>query len=721
MFEREIKFIYDFNLNKIKRLGPYFTFEQLSTTDIHPAILHYISAEIDFLVFEDRQKLLKNSVFDYSGEKISYSFVQITEELKKTKRFSLEYVAKLILHASSFTINYLIRPKWTLSKFVFDESNHKSTNEIKQILNYIYYYKYLMKIITSYINTKKILSMNVEEFETLLNKADKLGVESYLPNIIITSLKSMAEFFNIGEVKKFRIPLMAVELFLEEKELTKHLDILNDNFGNDENAKFNIYDFQRVLSSIMIEKSETPPKAKETTQFEIIPVKADLPEDKFISKEPPEIIPEEKIEAEPVPEELKDTDYVPDQINEAREEELIREKYADENEINDKEENEKEVLPLEEYIDENNLDKLNETSGNEPDKFENFVIDENEEKLIQDQDQEKHQASTKDQEQEQNYIHDTEQEHDETKEQGEDAEKETGDNALIESNEQLSTKIEEIKAAEEEIKIKLNTKFRIRVNEDNRIEPVIEEPKVEPDDQKLFEEEPENLQDKFIGGRSIINDELEASNFEATDELLNIIPDETVMKDARIDNSEEIIPESDELEEHENTINYEKKDTFEFEIESEKEKIQGIDSDSEDEFFDLSVSVKPNIIEKEIPEDTVEESKLDQSNFIDVFNKEIKLLDDDEIDSDKRTAEKRGEKIDIAEILKHNDMTKIIELIFDYDIEDFANTIEEIANCKNIYEANILLKDILAERRINRHSKEIEAFRSIIQELFNRE
>jgi hypothetical protein len=750
MFEREIKFIYDFNLNKVKRLGPYFTFEQLSTTDIHPAIFHYISAEIDFLVFEDRQKLLKNSAFDYSGEKISYSFVQITEELKKTKRFSLEYVAKLILHASSFTINYLIRPKWTLSKFVFDESNHKSTNEIKQILNYIYYYKYLIKIITSYINTKKILSMNVEEFETLLNKADKLGVESYLPNIIITSLKSMAEFFNIGEVKKLRIPLMAVELFLEEKELTKHLDILNDNFGNDENAKFNIYDFQRVLSSVMIEKSETPPKAKETTQFEIIPVKADLPDDKFISKEPPEIIPEEKIEAEPIPEELKDTDYVPDQINEAREEEseeeLMREKYADENEINNKEENEEEVLPLEEYIDENNLDKLNETSGNEPDKFENFVIDENEEKLIQDQDQEKHQASKQDQEQAQNYMQDTEQEHNETKEQGKDAEKETGDNALIESNEQISTKIEEIEALEEEIKIKLNTKFRIRVNEDNRIEPVIEEPKVEPDDYKFFEEEPENLQDKFIGGKSIIEDEIEASNLQAIDELVNIIPDETVMTDARIDNSEEIIPESDELEEHENTITNEKKDTFEFEIESEKEKIQGIDSASEDEFFDLSVSVKPNIIEEEIPEekklfifddvglennsvdkkeseknpeDTIEESKLDQSNFIDIFNKEIKLLDDDEVDSDTRTAEKQGEKIDVAEILEHNDMTKIIELIFDYDIEDFANTIEEIANCKNIYEANILLKDILAERRINRHSKEVEAFRSIIQELFN--
>ena len=135
MFEREIKFIYDFNLNKVNKLGPYFTFEQLASSGIHPAILHYISAEIDYLIFEDRQQLLKNSVFDYSGEKISLLFSQISNEVKHSKRFSLEYVSKLILHASSFIINFLVRPKWTLVKFVFDEGDHKTTSEIKQILN----------------------------------------------------------------------------------------------------------------------------------------------------------------------------------------------------------------------------------------------------------------------------------------------------------------------------------------------------------------------------------------------------------------------------------------------------------------------------------------------------------------------------------------------------------------------------------------------------------
>ena len=170
MFEREIKFIYDFNLNKVNKLGPYFTFEQLVSTELHPAVLHYISAEIDYLIFEDRHKLLKNSVFDYSGDKITQLFSQISEEVKRNKRFALEYISKLILHASSFNVNFLVRPKWTLIKFIFDEGDHKTTAEIKQILNYLSYHKYLKKILISYINKKKIISLNSSEFTDLLDE-----------------------------------------------------------------------------------------------------------------------------------------------------------------------------------------------------------------------------------------------------------------------------------------------------------------------------------------------------------------------------------------------------------------------------------------------------------------------------------------------------------------------------------------------------------------------
>ncbi|MCX7797157.1 MAG: hypothetical protein N2249_00860 [Melioribacter sp.] len=257
MFEREIKFIYDFSLNKVNKLGPYFTFEQLSAVELHPAVLNYISAEIDYIIFEDRQKLLKDSIFDYSGEKISYYFSLINEEIKKTKRLSFEYVSKLILHSTSFTINYLVRPKWTLKKFIFDEDEHRTTTEIKQILNYVYYYNYLKKILISYINSKKILSMNLQEFSELLDKIDNIGLETNFTKILNSALTSMADFFNIGEIQKSKIPLQAIELFLEEKNLKEHLKKLQIAFGNDKTIKCNIKDLQKELTSVMLEEKLT--------------------------------------------------------------------------------------------------------------------------------------------------------------------------------------------------------------------------------------------------------------------------------------------------------------------------------------------------------------------------------------------------------------------------------------------------------------------------------
>jgi hypothetical protein len=75
-------------------------------------------------------------------------------------------------------------------------------------------------------------------------------------------------------------------------------------------------------------------------------------------------------------------------------------------------------------------------------------------------------------------------------------------------------------------------------------------------------------------------------------------------------------------------------------------------------------------------------------------------------------------KVDLAEILEHKEMTKIIEVIYDYDIEDFAKTLDEISNCRNADDAHLVINQTLIAHRINRNSKEAETFRSIISEYF---
>ncbi|MFH1196081.1 MAG: hypothetical protein V1720_10225 [bacterium] len=256
MFEKEIRFIYDFYVNKVRSLGSYFTYTQLLTSELHPAILQYITAEIEFLLFEDRQKLLKNSVFDYNSDRVVHYFSLIGDEIKKNKRFSLNYVSKLILHAVSFNINYLVRPKWSLLKFIFDDTTHKTTTEIKQILNYVYFYDHVKSVLIAYLNKKKILSFNETEMKDLLNKIDKYGIESYLPVIIDTALNSMGDFFSSGSLHKSKVPLHAVKLFLEDKNLTPHLDRIKRSFPDDERIFCEIRDLRNILGTVEYDTTE---------------------------------------------------------------------------------------------------------------------------------------------------------------------------------------------------------------------------------------------------------------------------------------------------------------------------------------------------------------------------------------------------------------------------------------------------------------------------------
>ncbi|MEW6652692.1 MAG: hypothetical protein AB1394_04390 [Bacteroidota bacterium] len=547
MFEREIKFIYDFNLNKVNKLGPYFTFEQLQNIDLHPAILNYISAEIDYLVFEDRQKLLKNSVFDYSGEKIVYYFTEITEELKKTKRFSLEYIAKLILHAASFTVNYLVRPKWTLTRFIFDEAKYKSTNEIKQILNYVYYYKFVKKIIVTYINTKKILSMNAEEFEELLNRTDKLGIENNLKGIISSSLISMAEFFNIGQMQKTRIPLSAVELFLEEKDLPHHLQKISNTLGADENAHFYIGDYMKVITSVMAIRKEEEP------------LQQDL---------------------------------------------LLFEKQAD-------------TPATEQNIDEDNYIEEYQNTSNEITALNDAAIEQNEV------------------------------------------------NELPSSLQDLE-RSELIASGEEEITIKPNSKIRIIVSEGNKIEHVTEE------------------------------DAIETAKAAKDEEALDTYS--TVIKG--FENEEDLTPKTNDVDsEIENTLQ-----------EIVDDKVMKKEEPKEQELFfgkNYNESGYKNI----------------DDDYLEIKTPETDNANSEDSQETDELIQQRFEeqtKLELSELLEHKNITKIIEVVFDYDIEDFASMLDEVSSCKNVEDAHFIINETLATRRINRNTKEADTLRDIISEYFNR-
>ncbi len=257
MLEKEIKFIHDFSNNYIRELGLYFTVDELKSKELHPSLIRYISAEVDYRIFQDRRNLLKNSAFDYSGEKINEYFNLIKKEIKRSKRFSANQIDELLYQAVEFNANFLMRPKKTLTTFFFGSIDILTTVEIKQLLNYLYYYKFLVKIIKSYFKEKNLITISKSEFEKLLEKIDAIGIETHIEELLETAVNSMTDFFNIGMLPKEKIPLVAIDEYLAEKNLTAHRKKLRETFHGDIKQSVLSKDVINALKSVVPEQVES--------------------------------------------------------------------------------------------------------------------------------------------------------------------------------------------------------------------------------------------------------------------------------------------------------------------------------------------------------------------------------------------------------------------------------------------------------------------------------
>lgn len=304
MFEKEIKFITDFSLNKIKKLGAFFTFEQLQSIELHPAIIRYINSELEYLVSVDRKKLLEKSAFDYSTPKIRGYFDSINEEIKKNKSISFEDAKSLVMQAVSFTANYLVRPKWSLTKFIYNEDQLKSVEEVRLSLNYLYYYDYLGNVLLSFIEKKKSVNLSLVDFEVALNKINKELFGAHTEQLVDNALVSMSDFFNIGGAGRKLSPVY-VEMFLKEKDLIDQLFRLRRSMPVDTRKQFEVDEIKEIIYT-PTKLGEPETVADEMPEEEVIEETAEVPG-----------TPEEIINEKPVPEnEPEDTDPEPEIVKE---------------------------------------------------------------------------------------------------------------------------------------------------------------------------------------------------------------------------------------------------------------------------------------------------------------------------------------------------------------------------------------------------------------------
>lgn len=257
MFKKEINFISDLNLNKLQVLGDRFTIDDVKKCKLHHAIFHFVQAAIDKEIFSDRKKIENDSIFDYSSDRINNYTRLIAEEIKRTQRFDSKYIKKIVQDAIVFNTNYLSKPNATLINLVFGSSEVKTIEEIIVGISHAYYYRYLQKILFTYLEKKQVLLMTKKEFDSLLTRIDTISKETHLEETVSTAINSISDFFDPNSNEAAKIPLESVRLYLEEKNLNEFLSKVDHKFGRESTALFLANDVLAELNSVTPESEIT--------------------------------------------------------------------------------------------------------------------------------------------------------------------------------------------------------------------------------------------------------------------------------------------------------------------------------------------------------------------------------------------------------------------------------------------------------------------------------
>lgn len=624
MFEKEIEFIYKYNLNKIKDLGAFITYEQLIPANVHPALLQYLSAEIDFLIFEDRQKLLKDSLFDYSGEKIIEHFLAIGEEIKKTKKFSIDFLSKLILHASSFNVNFIIRPKWSLLQFVFENENEtsKSVAEIKQILNYLYYYPYLKRLLINFFDKKRIITITYSEFKELLDKIDTINYETNFEKILENAFSNMLEFIYTGESHNKKISRQYVELFLADKGLHQFKVALTEKFGVNISERFEVSELKNAILEFKdILDTTDEGEADETDVYH---------ESEEENSENAQTIEEENKEIESVVTENEEADFIP---------------YSPDNE--------------EETTAERNEDKKS-------------FLEEHLEKL----------------------------------------DKEVPEMTMPQAELDEESDLEPLDFDEAPRVDEKNVDDVYELaNEEETIDSIVEEEEADLPRIEITDEDDEPFKNDILDKEEEVDETFEEINLSDVNETEEIF----------IEEGTKVSFAPEELGVSENVVETESPDEWPSET-SENDDIK-INLQVQEE-VGLSDDSDDNAVAEELPDNDAGEenfSAFEDFEEPELFDKEEEENIEHENLSETVTIKEKSEnsQIDISGLLEDKRIPKIIEVLFDYDMEEFANAIDDISECNGKEEALTVIDNIAERGFIDKSAKEIKLFKNIISDFFN--
>lgn len=220
MFEHFIQKEIDSIKNVASMTGKRLYLSNLISCDkVLTAYKTYFSAEREWWIYSERLRMCANPYFDLKTEECEEVLNGIESLYREKAVVSKEDYDNLLSAAVKMRLNFLIRPRTTLRRFLFKNNLLAPVSEIEKLLAFFGDYEYLINgIKNESLNNISKNIISAFEFEAGLKKIDNNFIFDLSTDEFADLLDPMFAFFSEAD-KEPEILLAALMIFFDDKGL----------------------------------------------------------------------------------------------------------------------------------------------------------------------------------------------------------------------------------------------------------------------------------------------------------------------------------------------------------------------------------------------------------------------------------------------------------------------------------------------------------------------
>ena len=274
MFEQELELLTTTIQSRTIGSRGNVTLQEILAADIPQSMHHYFRKGVEEKFAREWKETENASRFSYKHSSVQKIKRELQSALTMNYAFSRKEFLDALDDGIHLTLNYLVRPQWTMLSFIFNNRDTISSEQLLVALKGFSEYDYIREIANGVIEASKMQKFSQEEFRLLLENLDREYFKRRKPNEVVELLKSLFNYLSFGTKETNAIPIQALVKYFDDKHLSNISARLRDKIDSEKTETISQTELLKLLEESFlknggfISKEEYIPSSitKQTTE-----------------------------------------------------------------------------------------------------------------------------------------------------------------------------------------------------------------------------------------------------------------------------------------------------------------------------------------------------------------------------------------------------------------------------------------------------------------------